>query len=170
MTFAEFRLAVMALLFLRGFQRDPDYPANTYEFVGLTKFGVLRVNINKRETPELNHWLACRFDEPKAVADADILGDRLNPHSGKWNWDNGWADATEFERKIQLLALEGGNVGAARLPRRCPCCDCGATHSVGNAETRMPDRVECLNCGLQVEVEYEPYAALEKWNRRVGAK
>lgn len=167
-TAAEYRAAMVQLLTVLGFQKDPDYGANTYEFVGMTVVGVLRVSIMERETPQVPHWLACRFDDPReAVKVADILGDRLNPNSGKWNWDNGWSDAEAFTQAVQRIGEAGVRVGPAHLPRRCPCCGCAAHHRVGNKAVRMPDEVECLGCGLKISEEYDAYAALFKWNKRV---
>lgn len=49
----------------------------------------------------------------------------------------------------------------------CPLCGCPAHWVKGNRDTRMPDVVQCLECGLELEGDYTPQSAVEKWNFRV---
>lgn len=49
----------------------------------------------------------------------------------------------------------------------CPCCGHPAHWIIGNRDTRCSDRVQCLDCGLELEGDYTPQSAVEKWNWRV---
>lgn len=49
----------------------------------------------------------------------------------------------------------------------CPCCGAKAFWFKGDDNTRMEDRVQCLECFLEVAGDYTPQSALEKWNWRV---
>jgi len=60
-------------------------------------------------------------------------------------------------------------MGRSSEPKPCPCCGGRAYHAVGNQELRIPDRVHCGTCFLEVEVEYEPYAARAIWDKRVDS-
>lgn len=57
-------------------------------------------------------------------------------------------------------------------PLPCPCCASTTIHvSVGDRQTRTPDQVACLACGLETGGEsYEPGSALSIWNRRAPPK
>lgn len=49
----------------------------------------------------------------------------------------------------------------------CPCCShTRIAYSIGDRSVRMNDRLECLDCGLVMETDHEPYTALKKWNTR----
>lgn len=49
----------------------------------------------------------------------------------------------------------------------CPCCGEKAHWTPGDKNTRQPDRVQCLDCFLEIEGTYEPMSAVHKWNFRV---
>lgn len=49
----------------------------------------------------------------------------------------------------------------------CPFCGHKAFWTKGNRDTRMNDRVCCLNCDAEIEGDYTPQSAVEKWNFRV---
>jgi hypothetical protein len=53
----------------------------------------------------------------------------------------------------------------------CPCCSSTRIgYSVGDRSVRMNDRVECLDCGIEMDADHDPGSALNKWNTRpVGA-
>ena len=53
----------------------------------------------------------------------------------------------------------------------CPCCShTRIAYSIGDRSTRTNDRLECLECGLVMETDYESYSAFKKWNTRpIGA-
>lgn len=50
----------------------------------------------------------------------------------------------------------------------CPFCASPATWTKGNKETRMNDRVMCLECFAEIEGTYKPMSALEAWNCRAS--
>lgn len=50
----------------------------------------------------------------------------------------------------------------------CPCCGAPAFWIIGNRDTRCNDRVQCLECDLEMEGDYRPQSAVEKWNWRVA--
>jgi hypothetical protein len=54
----------------------------TYPYTVSTKAGPLRVSIDS------DCCICTRFEDIEAAKQLD-LGDRLNPHSGKWNWMGG---------------------------------------------------------------------------------
>ena len=49
----------------------------------------------------------------------------------------------------------------------CPCCGSEAYWTKGNKDVRMNDRVQCLECFLEMEGDYEPQSAVKAWNVRV---
>lgn len=48
----------------------------------------------------------------------------------------------------------------------CPCCGEKAFWIKGNLDARMTDRVQCLECGLEMEGTHEPQSSLDLWNAR----
>ena len=69
-----------------------------YHWSIATKAGDLKLSI-------MDDWIACVFvDEVKARS---VLkgGQRLNIHSGKWNWMGGEADLQAFASEIKRLSL-----------------------------------------------------------------
>ena len=69
-----------------------------YPWSIVTKAGNLKLSI-------MDKWLACVFvDEVKARS--VLKGDqRLNVHSGKWNWMHGESDLQAFASEIKRLSL-----------------------------------------------------------------
>lgn len=49
----------------------------------------------------------------------------------------------------------------------CPLCGEKANWTKGDRDTKMNDRVQCLNCFLELEGDYEPLSAVHSWNFRV---
>ncbi len=49
----------------------------------------------------------------------------------------------------------------------CPCCGSKAHWTPGNKDVRMNDRVQCYECFLEMEGDYEPQSAVKSWNFRV---
>lgn len=71
-----------------------------YPYAVETVAGTLRLDIH-------DSWIACRFYDVER-AKQHVCSDpyaRLNPHSGKWNW-NGVDCLEQFENKIRML-LQG---------------------------------------------------------------
>jgi len=52
------------------------------------------------------------------------------------------------------------------FPLPCPCCGSKAFYQEGSESIRLPDMVQCLDCGLELIGEYERESALKKWNKR----
>lgn len=50
----------------------------------------------------------------------------------------------------------------------CPCCGSKAHWTKGNRDVRMNDRVQCHECFLEMEGDYEPQSAVKLWNFRVN--
>lgn len=50
----------------------------------------------------------------------------------------------------------------------CPLCGHEAYWQKGDKKTYILDMVRCLDCGLEIEAEYEPQSALRLWNCRVA--
>ena len=50
----------------------------------------------------------------------------------------------------------------------CPFCGGKAFWRKGNKDTRMNDCVQCLECFAEIEGDYKPQSALEKWNMRTA--
>lgn len=48
----------------------------------------------------------------------------------------------------------------------CPFCASKAYWTKGDRETKMNDRVQCLECLAEVEGDYFPMSALAVWNTR----
>ena len=70
---------------------------------------------------------------------------------------------TEVVRKS---ILEGWHPALSE-PLACPCCGSKAYHTLGDKAVRSVDMVNCVECFLTMETDYEPYSALYKWNKRV---
>lgn len=49
----------------------------------------------------------------------------------------------------------------------CPCCGSKAHWTKGNKDVRMNDKVQCLECFLEMEGDYEPLSSVYAWNNRV---
>ena len=67
---------------------------------------------------------------------------------------------------VRHTVLDGTHP-AMQEPLNCPCCGGKAYHTVGDKSVRSVDIVNCVECELTMETEYEPYSALIKWNKRV---
>lgn len=50
--------------------------------------------------------------------------------------------------------------------KACPFCAGKASWAKGDRNTRMNDRVQCLECFAEIEGDYHPQSALEMWNTR----
>ncbi len=46
--------------------------------------------------------------------------------------------------------------------KACPFCATRAIWYKGDKNTRMPDRVQCLGCCVEIEGDYEPMSAKTK--------
>jgi hypothetical protein len=90
----DYRDAALAILIKHG---ATEAPKDSYrEFCLQTKAGPLFVSIK-------DDWLACLFEDV-ARARAAVPGERLNPHSGKWNWMQGLDDLQYFDNELGMLA------------------------------------------------------------------
>ena len=52
--------------------------------------------------------------------------------------------------------------------KACPFCATRAIWYKGDKNTRMPDRVQCLGCCVEIEGDYEPMSAIDSWNSRAS--
>ena len=53
--------------------------------------------------------------------------------------------------------------------KACPFCACKAYWTKGDRNTKMNDRVQCLECFAEIEGDYTPMSALEAWNTRCSS-
>lgn len=89
-----FKSQALDILHKIGAVQTPDKASS---FCLQTQAGALQITVNQ-------NWIACRF---KNVIKAISLGtgDRINRHTGKWNWYDGIDDLSHFERELSKLAL-----------------------------------------------------------------
>jgi hypothetical protein len=98
---AAFRKDVLAVFGRLGVKHLDD--GGMYSDAVETVAGTLRLNIH-------DNWIACRFHDVARAKQHVCSGPyaRLNPYSGKWNWD-GVDCVGQFEYEARML-LQAGNV------------------------------------------------------------
>lgn len=79
---------------------NPD--ESSYPYTIITKAGPLKVSLGD------DCCVCTRFEDVEAAKALD-LGDRLNPHSGKWNWMGGdshqadMLDLAHFQQELRKI-------------------------------------------------------------------
>lgn len=114
----EYQAAALAILRQFGAQLSEA----AYEYTIETQAGVLWVSVR-------NGCVFTRFDDvarAKALLSHHPMHDRLNPHSGKWNWMGGFdhagdmLDLEQFQNALRPL-LPDGHQPNPNLRRNQPC-------------------------------------------------
>jgi hypothetical protein len=104
---AEYMKSALEILRSFGFQQDET---SGHEYSADTIAGKLHVTIY----PD---WTACRFDDVKKAVEV-TQGDRINPHSGKWNWME-LTDLPYFQAELRrLIANPVANPELLAIPKK----------------------------------------------------
>jgi hypothetical protein len=89
---------------------------NWYHFTVDTKIGPLHFTPYAGECG--GGWIACRFEDVESARrhfGVDRLGHRLNPYSGKWNWNEGLGQDREG---VEMMVTQFSQAVRALLPER----------------------------------------------------